>query len=174
MNSDPWQMVGIGISITSLLISIFIACYIRHLDKQQRKRDESFYITAAIRDIQQLKEHMISIQAISEQDDDYDDDEQVETTQELTKYAERNNDAINKLILDTEFSMSRWMSLEPAERASIKKFVKTASWIMQEYLPRSSESEGTKKRRWFMQLEDLQERRSDTSAKIDELLLKYG
>ena len=167
-------MIMDAISIAGVTISVCLAFYIRHLDKQQRKRDEGFYVTVTIRNVQQLQKHMINIQAISEQSDDYDNEEQVETTQELAQYAKRNNDIIDRLISDTRFSMSRWMSLETVERSHIEKLVETASWIMQNYLPRPCESEGTQRRRWSTQLEDFQKRKSDSSRKIDELLLKYS
>ena len=121
-------MIMDAISIAGVTISVCLAFYIRHLDKQQRKRDEGFYVTVTIRNVQQLQKHMINIQAISEQSDDYDNEEQVETTQELAQYAKRNNDIIDRLISDTRFSMSRWMSLETVERSHIEKLVETASW----------------------------------------------
>lgn len=174
MIDENWQMAGIIASFLGLFISIFLAFYIRHLDGKQRKRDESFYITATMKDIQQLKEHMINIQDISECDDPIPNkEEQIEITQKLINYAERNKKLIELLISDTRFSMSKWMSLKDIERKDVETFITTTNWILDDYLPKLDESQETQRRRWLNYLKEFQERKNRSSKKMDDLILKY-
>ena len=113
MIDENWQWAAIVVSFLSLFVTIGLVIYVRYLDGKQRQRDEHFYITATMKDIQQLKEHLINIQNISEPNDPIPNkDEQIEITQKLVNYGEENKQIIQSLMADTKFSMSKWMSLE--------------------------------------------------------------
>ena len=66
MIDESWQWAAIIVSFLSLFATIGLVIYVRFLDHKQRQRDERFYITATMKDIEQLKEHLINIQNISE------------------------------------------------------------------------------------------------------------
>lgn len=174
MIEESWQIAGIVVSFLSLFVSTGLVIYVRHLDSKQRERDESFYITATMKDIQQLKEHLINIQDISEPIETIPNkEEQIEITQKLINYTEKNEKLIETLILDTRFSMSKWKSLEDIERRHVENFINTTNWVLGDYLPKSDESNETQIRRWSNYFKEFQERKNESSQKIDDLLLKH-
>lgn len=175
MIDENWQIVGILVSFMAFFTTIFLAFYIRYLDGKQRKRDENFYVTATMKDIQQLKTHLINIQEISECENIIPSmEEQTEVTQKLVNYAEKNKKLMELLISDTRFSMSKWMSLKDVEKTNVENFIETANWVLDYYLPKSDESIHTQKRRLLNYLKEFQERKNKSSEKIDELISKYS
>lgn len=175
MVDENLQIAGIAFSVLSFFIAIFLTFYIKRLDGKQRKRDESFYMTATMKDIQELKDHMINIQDLSECDEPIPSkNAQIEITQKLIKYAEKNKKLIELLISDTRFSMSKWMSLKDTERKDVKGFITTTNWVLDDYLPRTDESKDTQMRRWTNYFNEFEKRKNESSKKMDNLILKYN
>lgn len=174
MVDEFWQNAGIVVSFLGLFTSIAIAFYLKYLDRQRRKRDETFYVTATTQDIQQLKEHLINIQNISESEEvNPTKDEQIEITQKLVDYSNKNKKLIELLISDTRFSMSKWMSLSSSEKKDVENFIDTTNWVLINYLPNIDENNETQIRRWSNYFEEFQKKKNTSSQKIDKLLLKY-
>ena len=174
MIDETLQILGILSSFVSLIIAIFLAWYIRHIDGKQRKRDESFYVSTTIKYIQQLQEHLINIQNISESERSIADiDEQIEISQRLVDYANKNEKFIEVLIADTRFSMSKWMNLEDNERKNIENFIENITWVLNNYLPKLDENQETQITRWSTYFEEFQNRKNKSSKKIENLELKY-
>ena len=124
--------------------------------------------------LQQLKEHLINIQNISEPNDPIPNkDEQIEITQKLVNYGEENKQIIQSLMADTKFSMSKWMSLEEIERRNVENFINTTNWVLGDYIPKSNESKETQIRRWSNYSKEFQERKNKSSQEIDSLILKH-
>ena len=175
MIEDSWQIAGIIASFLGLFTSIGIAIYLKYLSGKQRQRDESFYVTATMKDIQQLKEHLIKIQNISEPSDPIPSkDEKIEIVEKLLDYDKKNRQLIESLIADTRFSMSKWMSLEEIERKNVENFINTTNWVLGDYMPKSEESKDTQIRRWSNYFKEFQERKNKSSSKIENLLLKHS
>jgi hypothetical protein len=175
MVDENWQIAGIVVSFLSFFTAIFLTFYIRFLDGKQRKRDESFYITATMKDIQQLKDHMINIQDLSECDDPIPNkNAQIEITQKLIGYTEKNKKLIELLISDTRFSMSKWMSLKDAERKDVEGFITNTNWVLDDYLPKIDESKDTQMRRWSNYFKEFEKRKNESSKKMDILISKYS
>ncbi len=174
MIDDSWQIAGIVVSFLSLFVTIGLVMYVRHLDGKQRKRDEQFYITATMKDVLQLKDHLINIQDISESTDSIpDNDEKVEITRKLINYSEKNKKLIESVIADTRFSMSRWMSLDESDRRNVENLIDTTNWVLSNYLPKTDESMETQLRRWSSYLTEFEKRKSMSSQKIEDLISKY-
>ena len=174
MIDENWQWVAIIVSFLGLFATIGLVIYVRYLDGKQRQRDESFYITATMRDIQQLKEHLINIQNISEPSDPIPNkDEQIEIAQKLVNYGEKNKQLMESLMADTKFSMSKWMSLEDVERKNVENFINTANWVLGDYIPKYNESKETQIRRWSNYFKEFQERKNKSSEEINDLILKH-
>ena len=175
MVDESWQITGIVVSFLGLFTSIVIAFYLRYLEGKRRERDETFYVTATTKDIQQLKEHLINIQNISESEEtNPTKNEQIEITQKLVDYSNKNKKLIELLILDTRFSMSKWMNLSSSEKKDVESFIDTTNWVLINYLPNIDESNKTQIRRWSNYLKEFQKRKNMSSQKIDNLLLKYA
>ena len=174
MIDESWQWAAILVSFLSLFVTIGLVMYVRYLDGKQRQRDESFYITATMKDIQQIKEHLINIQNISEPSESIPNkDEQIEIAQKLVSYGEKNKQIMESLMLDTKLSMSKWMNLEDIERKNIENFIKTVNWVLGDYIPKSNESKETQIRRWSNYFKEFQERKNKSSQEIDNLILKH-
>lgn len=171
---DTWQLFGIVSSILSLFLTMCLTFYIQHIDGKQRKRDESFYKITTMKDIQQLKEHLINIQNISESERSIADiDEQIEISQRLVDYANKNEKFIEALIVDTRLSMSKWMNLEDNERRNIESFIENITWVLSNYLPKLDENKETQIIRWSTNFEEFQNRKNKSFKKIENLELKY-
>ena len=99
MIDENLQLVGIWFSIVSLFTTLGLAWYIYHLDKKQRERDETFYVTTTMRDIKGLKEHLINIHNISESEEPIpSNDEKIDISQRLAEYTKRNEKIIEVFI----------------------------------------------------------------------------
>ena len=174
MIDENLQIAGIVASFLSLLVAVFLTLYIHHLNKEQRKRDETFYVAITMKNIQQLKEHLINIQNISENEMHIENkDEQIEISQRLVDYANKNEKLVESLITDIRFSMGKWMNLEDQERKNIDDFVETVRWVLSDYLPKPNENEETQTRKWSTYFEEFQNRKNESSKKIKNLELKY-
>ncbi len=175
MLDEFWQIIGIVVSILGVLGSVGIAFYLKHLDGKRRRREETFYVTTTVGYIQQLKDHLISIQNISEDDDTIPEMEvRAEITRNLVNYGGKNKQQIESLISRTQLSMSNWMSLASSEKRDVESFIATVNWVLENYLPKHDESDETQTRRWSSYLEEFQERKNNSIEKINYLLRKYG
>ncbi len=174
MIDEGWQWAAIIVSFLSLFATIGLVIYVRFLDGKQKQRDERFYITATMKDIEQLKEHLINIQNISEPSDPIPSkDEQIEITQKLVRYGENNKQIMESLIADTRFSMSKWMTLDDSERRNVENFISTTNWVLGNFIPKSNENKETQMRRWSNYFKEFQERKNKSSKKIDNLVSKH-
>ena len=127
-----------------------------------------------MKDIEQLKEHLINIQNISEPSDPIPSkDEQIEITQKLVRYGENNKQIMESLIADTRFSMSKWMTLDDSERRNVENFISTTNWVLGNFIPKSNENKETQMRRWSNYFKEFQERKNKSSTKIDNLVSKH-
>ena len=175
MVEESWQIAGIIASFFGVCITIILTFYVRHLDKKQQERDESFFKAMTIKNIQQLNEHLIKIQDISECEEETPKrEEQTEIVQELNKYTSRNKRLLESLISDTKFSMSKWPTLDTTGKEDIDYLIETTNWVLDEYLPKSNENEDTQKRRLTDYITEFIKRKKTASEKVNHLIQKYS
>ncbi len=175
MIDESWQIAGIIASFIGVGITLILTFYVRHLDHKQRERDESFFKAMTIKNIQQLNEHLIKIQDISECDQEIPKaEEQIEIVQELNKYTSRNKRLLESLISDTKLSMSKWRTLDITGKEDINYLIDTTNWVLDEYLPKSDESEDTQKSRFINYLTEFIKRKKNSAEKVNHLIQKYS
>ena len=80
---------------------------------------------------------------------------------------------MESLIADTRFSMSKWMTLNDIERRNVENFISTTNWVLGDYIPKSNESKETQMRRWSNYFKEFQERKNNSSKKIENLVSQY-
>ena len=173
---EEWlEITGIVSSFVGIGLSFFLAFYIRYLDKKQRERDESFYKSMTLKNVNQLNEQLIEIQEMSESENDIPElDEQIEIVHRLNVYSSRNKRLLESLISDTRFFMSKWLSLPKTEKENIDYLINTTNWVLDEYLPKSNESENTQKRKLIASLSEFINRKNNASNKINKIIEKYS
>ncbi len=175
MVDESLQIAGIVASFVGIGLTLVLTFYIRFLDQKQRKRDESFYQSMTLKNVNQLNEQLIEIQNISESENDIPElEEQTEIVNRLNKYSLRNKRLLESLISDTRFFMSKWLSLPKTEKEDIDYLINTTNWVIDEYLPKSTENENTQKRKLITTFNEFISRKNQVSKKINKITEKYN
>lgn len=175
MIDESLQISGIIASFVGIGLTLVLTFYVRFLDHKQRKRDESFYKSMTLKNVNQLNEQLIEIQHISESENGIPElEEQTEIVNRLDKYSLTNRRLLESLISDTRFFMSKWLSLPNTEKEDIDYVINTTNWILDEYLPRSTENENTQKRKLISTINEFISRKNKSSEKINKITEKYN
>ncbi len=172
---ESLQVAGIVASFVGIGLTIILTFYIRFLGHRQRERDESFYKSMTLKNLNQLNEQLIEIQHISESENDIPElEEQTAIVNRLNKYSSRNKKLLESLVSDTRFFMSKWISLPKSEKEDIDHLINTTNWVLDEYLPKSTENENTQKRKLIATFNEFINKKNEVSKKINTITEKYN
>jgi len=70
--------------------------------------------------------------------------------------------------------MSKWISLSKSEKEDIDYLINTTNWVIDEYLPKSTENENTQKRKLIATFNEFIIKKNTASEKINMITEKYS
>ncbi|MCH9657223.1 hypothetical protein K0U27_00775 [archaeon] len=174
VDADLVSIASLIASSVGVIIAFILTFYVVNLNKKQRNSDEIYYRHQTLTNIRTIHNSVGEIFDISTGEDRRTPEEFEDNTMELKKFFRNNSVNLRLLIQDSKFTLSKWITLKPNERAEIQYIINSMSWTLETYFPEKNNSNELQQRIWTTHYPELETRKERIGEIVLDVTKKYG